>query len=158
MSFTVHFRYKALWLTAQWELIIALLCVSVLPQLLLWITLHRICLMAWWNQSTCCEPPEQWMRWISLFSWFTFNSFPWKPFIMQNYSFHKGTDLDIYKEALFSRSRTGLRGFKYCWQRQEWKEGGGGGERGGEEGGSQCPNPWMKSKLHTKLLWLALWN
>lgn len=72
----------------------------------------------------------------------------------------------------FLRSRRDLWGFKYCWQRQgkgrNWYS-----EREGEELEKEerqqkegrrrrreaVPKTrWMKSKLHTKLFWLALWN
>lgn len=142
---------KILLLTPKWELIIELLCISFLPQCLLWITSYLFDTIPQ-NKSTCQAPSERQMWWILLFSWFTFNLLPWMLLIMQNYSFHKDTDLDIYKKALFSRSRTGLRGFKYCWQQQEQTEEDGETERGregrGKDGGSQCPNPeWTQSSI-----------
>lgn len=118
--------------------------------------------MARCNQNALWEPPE-WRIVVDIITvchGLLLTCFHESHSLCRIIAFTK-TVLDIYKKALFSRSRTDLGGFKYCWQRQE--EGERWGERGREKGGgggggSQCPNPWMKSKLYTELPWLALWN
>ena len=75
---------------------------------------------------------------------------------MLNYSFHKGTELDIYKKAPFSRDQEQVSEGANTADSKEKREGDGEGERaiererGGEEGGCRCPNPLNEIKAPYK--------
>lgn len=133
-------------------------------RLVLWITLHLICLMTWFNQSTCWEPQE----------WFTacdeYHCFH----ASLSTCFHESLSLcriiAFIKAQTWTFTRKGFFFLKIKNRSQRVQkmltatraEGGRWGKRGreggGEGGGSRCLNPWMKSELNTEFLWLALWK
>lgn len=111
------------------------------------ITEHLICLLAWWNQSSCCEPTEQRMRWISLFSWFAFKLFPWKPLIMQNYSFHKEQTWTFTRKP-FSQDQEQVSEGSNTADSDKSRRKEMAGERGEERQGRRSRREWVPKPLN----------